>query len=361
MVRLPAVSTLSRYVATRFLRAFAGSLLILTLTVLVVDMLLNLEDVLEVESSLLGAMRFLWLRLASVYLPYLLPVATFTAAFFSVGVLARSREIIAMKAGGVSPLVALIPVFTASAFIAIVALLANETLTVRASAALAKATGAPSGGVELGAGTIWYHTGRYVYNIRSADAGSDSVRDIRVFERNAEGRLVRLIQAARARRLAPHEWSFEGATVRSFDPADPTAPPKVERAREITLRLDEERSPHLLQAEIASLPVWTLAHYVQAAPHDARARSLLHQRLTGPLLVLLFALLAVPLALRVEQTRSLALPALQGVVILFLFLLLREYGSGFAGSSASAASLAPWLILLTFAGLGGLQLTRVET
>lgn len=360
MVRLPAVSTLSRYVATRFLRAFAGSLLILALSVLVIDMLLNLEDVLEAESSLLGALRFLWLRLASVYLPYLLPVATFTGAFFSMGLLARSREIIAIKAGGVSPLVALIPVFMASAFIAILALLANETLTVRASAALAKATGT-SGGVELRAGTIWYHTGRYVYNIGSADAGSDSVRNIRVFERNAEGRLVRLIQAARARRIAPHEWRFEGATVRRFDPANPTAAPQVERARAVTLRLEEERSPRLLQAEIASLPVWTLARYVQAAPHDARARSLLHQRLTGPLLVLLFALLAVPLALRVERTRSLALPALEGVVILFFFLLVREYGASFSAGSTAAATLAPWAILLAFAGLGTLQLARVET
>lgn len=355
------MSTLSRYIAARFLRSFAGSLLILTLTVLVVDMLLNLEDILEADGSLLGALRFVWLRLASVYLPYLLPVATFTAAFFSLGVLARSREIIAIKAGGISPLVASIPVFTAAAFIAILALLANETLTVRASAALSEVTGAPSGGVELRAGTIWYHTGRYVYNIRSADPGSDSVRDIRVFERNEEGRLVRLIQAARARRLAPHEWSFEGATVRSFDPADPTAAPQVERAREITLRLDEERSPHMLQAEIAALPVWTLARYVQAAPHDVRARSLLHQRLTGPLLVMLFALLAVPLALRVEQTRSLALPALQGVVVLFFFLVLREYGAGLSAANVTAASLAPWIVLLLFAGVGAFQLTRVQT
>ena len=355
------MSTLSRYVATRFLRAFVGAFVILALSVLVVDMLLNLEDVLEAESSLAGALRFLGLRLASVYLPYLLPVATFTGAFFAVGLLARSREIIALKAGGISPIVALIPVFIASALIAILALLANETLTVRASAALAKQSGTPGGGVELRAGTIWYHTGRYVYNIRSADAGSDSVRDVRVFERNEAGRLVRLIQAARARRLAPHEWRFEGATVRTFEPERPEAPPKVERAREITLRLEEERSPRLLQAEIAALPIWTLSRYVQASPLDARARSLLHQRLTGPLLVLLFALLAVPLALRVEQTRSLALPALEGVVVLFAFLLFREYGASFASASAPAATVAPWAILLAFAGLGAFQLSRVET
>ena len=232
---------------------------------------------------------------------------------------------------------------------------------MRASAALAKASGAASGGVELRAGTIWYHTGRYVYNIRSADAGSDSVRDIRVFERDEAGRLVRLIHAARARRLAPHEWRFEGATVRVFDPHDPTAPPKVERSREVTLRLEEERSPRLLQAEIAALPVWTLAHHLDASPQDARARSLLHQRLTSPLLVLLFALLAVPLAPARRahpQPRPPRPPGRRDPLPLpprprvRRELRLREH---------RRRDVAPWLIVAAFGTFGGVQLARVET
>jgi lipopolysaccharide export LptBFGC system permease protein LptF len=353
------VSTLSRYVASRFLRAFLGSLVMLALAVVVVDMLLNLDEMLRV-GGLVGAVQYLWLRLASVYLPYLVPVATFAGALFSVGVLARNHEIIAIKAGGVSPLVAVIPVFSAAAVISIFALLMDETFTVRAASTLAARAGAPTGQVELRGGTIWYHTGRYIYNIRSPEPSGDSVRDIRVFERNADGRLVRLIQAVRAERLAPGEWRFQGATVRLFDPSQPDAAPQVERHHEVTLQLLEDRSPRLLQAEITALPIWTLARYVAASPEDLRARAVLHQRLTSPLLVLLFALLAVPLGLRVEQTRSLALPALQGVVVLFAFLLAREYGASFTAGSAFGA-LAPWAVLLAFASYGGLQLARAET
>jgi lipopolysaccharide export system permease protein len=353
------VSTLSRYVVSRFVRAFLGSLLTLALAVVVVDMLLNLDEMLQ-GGGLAGAVQYLWLRLASVYLPYLIPVATFAGALFSVGVLARNHEIIAIKAGGVSPVVALIPIFSASAVIAIFALLADETFTVRAAASLAEKAGVPAGQLELRGGTIWYHTGRYIYNIRSPDPTGETVRDIRVFERDAEGRLVRLIQAARAQRLAPREWRFEGATVRLFDPSQPDAAPQVERSREVTLRLEEDRSPRMLQAEISALPIWTLARYVSVSPQDLRARSVLQQRLTGPLLVLLFALLAVPLGLRVEQTRSLALPALQGVVVLFAFLLAREYGASFTAGGPVGA-FAPWLVLAVFAGFGGLQLARSET
>lgn len=354
------MSTLTRYVASRFLRAFAGALVTLALSVMVVDMLLNLDEMLQGGAGLAGAVRYLWLRLASVYLPYLIPVATFAGALFAVGILARNNEIIALKAGGVSPLVALLPVFSASALIAIAALVADETFTVRAASALAADAGAPAGQVELRGGTIWYHTGRYIYNIRSPDPTGESVRDIRVFERDEDGRLVRLIQAARAERLAPREWRFEGATVRTFDPSKPDAAPTVERSREVTLQLDEDRSPRMLQAEISALPIWTLARYVRASPEDLRARAVLHQRLTGPLLVLLFALLAVPLGLRVEQTRSLALPALQGVIVLFGFLLAREYGASFTAGGPLGA-FAPWAVLLAFAAFGGAQLARAES
>jgi lipopolysaccharide export LptBFGC system permease protein LptF len=84
----------------------------------------------------------------------------------------------------------------------------------------------------------------------------------------------------------------------------------------------------------------------------------MHERLTRPLLVVLFALLALPLALRVEQTRSLALPALQGVILLFLFLLLREYGPNLA-PGGGAVAVAPWAVIALFMGYGTWRLLRV--
>lgn len=354
------MQTLARYVASRFVAAFAGSLLILTLVVLVVDMLLNLEDVLEFESELLGVLRYLWLRVAAVYLPYLVPVAAFTGAFFSVGSAARNREIIAMKAGGVSPRVAMIPVFVVAALVSMAALLVNETVTVRASAALRERAGDDVGELELRSGTIWYHTGRYLYNMRQGERENTAL-DVRVLERDERGRLVRLIRAQRAERLAPHEWRFEGATVRRFDPSDPASAPEVEHAREVTLALEEDRSPRLQQAEMASLPVWVLARYLRDGAHDARATALLHQRLTGPLLVLLFTLLAVPLGLRAERTRTLALPALEGVALLFVFLLAREYAVSLGAKTVAAAALTPWAVVGTFFAVGAVQFARADT
>jgi lipopolysaccharide export system permease protein len=357
------VTTLWRYISARFLLFFVGSVTILALVVLIVDMLLNLDEILETKDTLWGAIQILFMRTASLYLPYLIPFATFAGVFLSLGIAARSREILAMKAGGVSPLRAVLPIFFWAVAISVAALILYETVTVPASSSLNERLGVRAGEIYLRSGTIWYHTGRFIYNIRSPDAEKETVRDIRVFERDETGRLVRLIRAKQARREAPGVWQFRDATVRSFDPEIPDAPPSVERSPEITLELAEDRSPRLLRAELATLPVWTLARHVMSvrASGDRApgAEALLSERLSSPLLVILFALLAVPLSLRVEQTRSVALPAVQAALVLFLFLTAREYVPRFARMDSLAAFVAPWFVLTLFFAFGGWRLARV--
>jgi len=357
------VRTLSRYVSVRFLRSFLGSLAILALIVVIVDMLLNLDEIIETKDTLWGAIQILFMRTASLYLPYLIPFATFTGVFLSLGIAARSREILAMKAGGISPLRAVAPIFVWALAISAAALILNETVTVPASSSLNERLGVRAGEIYLRSGTIWYHTGRFIYNIRSPDAEKETVQDIRVFERDEAGRLIRLIRARQAHREAPGVWQFRDATVRRFDPAARDAPPSVDRSAEITLELAEDRSPRLLRAELATLPLRTLARYVLSVRTSGErapgAEALLSARLSSPLLVILFALLAVPLALRVEYTQSVALPAVQAALVLFLFLMAREYAPRFASLGSLTASLAPWFVLTLFFAFGVWRLARV--
>jgi lipopolysaccharide export system permease protein len=353
------VTVLARYISMRFLRSFLGSLAILALIVIIVDMLLNLEEILETKDTVWGAMQILVMRAASLYLPYLIPFATFTGVFLSLGIAARSREILAMKAGGVSPFRAVLPIFLWSVAISIAALVLNETIAVPASSSLDERLGNRAGEIYLRSGTIWYHTGRFIYNIRSPDAERETVRDIQVFERDESGRLIRLIRASEARREAPGVWQFRNATVRSFDPAAPQTPPSIDRSPEITLELAEDRSPRLLRAELGTLPLSTLARHVMSVRASGdrapAAEALLSERLSTPLLVILFALLAVPLSLRVEQTRSIAIPAVEAALLLFLFLITREYVPRFAG----LGYLAPWLVLTLFFAFGAWRLARI--
>jgi lipopolysaccharide export LptBFGC system permease protein LptF len=355
------VSTLWRHYAARFARAFVASLLILTLLVIAVDTLLELDEIPEAERTLAAAALRVWLRTLAQYLTYLIPAAAFAAAFVCVAQGARAREIIALKAGGVNPLLALAPVYVGALAAGLLLALAQETVGVRAAAVLAELSGARRGLVTR-SGSIWYNAGRVIYSAREADAEGERVKDIHVFERDERGRLLRHVHAESAERLSPQRWRFEQAVVRSFDPDAPTAEPRFERSAEVTLELAADRTPRLDPSELAALPLPTLGDYVRAVMaaggSPGPARVAYHERASAPALALLFALLAVPLALSIEVTRGLALPALLSVMLVAAFLFARAAGSGFAQSGGPLAAWLPWATLGAFLLFAGVQLAR---
>lgn len=355
------MKTLWRHYAARFARAFFAALLILTLLVIAVDTLLELDEIPEEERTLAAAAVRVGLRTLAQYLAYLVPAASFAAAFSCVAQGARAREIVALKAGGVNPLLALLPVFAGALVVGLGLGLVQESAGVRAAAVLAERTGVMRGAL-MRSGVIWYHAGRVVYSAREADAEGERVRDIHVFERDERGRLLRHVQAVRAERLSPQRWSFEQAVVRSFDPADPSAPPRFERAAEITLELAADRTPRLHPAELAALPLRTLSEYVSAVMEmggsPGPARMVLHERATAPALALLLAAIAVPLALGIERSGGLAFPAFQGVLLVAAFLFVRGAGGVLAQSGGPLAVWLPWGTLAAFFAFASVQLAR---
>jgi LPS export ABC transporter permease LptG len=339
------MGVLPRYFLARFVAAFAAVLAVLVLAVGVVELLGDFDDVVGSSEGFAGALLFVALRIPSQWLPLLVPVAAFAAAFVALGSAARSLEFVAIKAGGVSPLRVLVPVVVAGAVVSGLGLAANETLGVRAHEAWRRHVGGEDQ-VEFRRGSFWYHKGRYVYNVRDADPQARQLRHVAIFELDGKGQLVRSIQAARAR-VEDGRWQLDDAVIRRFVPGDPAAPVSFERLPHTELVLSEDLA--LFDAGVQGLSIADLREYREERPPDdpeaIRAEALLHDRITEPLSAFVFVLLAIPLGLRVERTRSLAVPALQGVGALFAFWTVREYGITLATQGLVAPAATPWLIL----------------
>jgi len=355
------MKTLWRHYAARFARAFAGSLLILTLLVIAVDTLLELDELSGDEHTFTAIAYRIALRTLAQYMVYLVPAATFCAAFLTVAQGARAREIVALKAGGVNPLVALGPVFGGALLAGIALSFLHETAGVRAAGELAALDGASRGEITH-SGAIWYNAGRVIYSARESDPEGERVADIQVLERDGQGHLLRQILAERAVRVSPQVWRFENAVVRTFEPDAPTTPPRFERGKELTLQLAADRTPRLHPEELAALSLPTLGDYVSAVlsagGSPGPARFLFHQRASAPALAFLFALLAVPLALSIESTGALARRALQGVLWIGLFLFLRDAAGSVASQGGNAAVWLPWALVVSFLGIATFRLAR---
>jgi lipopolysaccharide export system permease protein len=349
---------------SRFLIWFALILLVLAAGVTIAEMLLHLDDLAADTEGFGGAIRFLALRVCSYYLPILIPISSFTATFMSLGLASRWMEVTAAKAGGISPLRAAVPLLAAAAVLSGVTLLVNETMVIESERAWRRHLSGSKGEIKFRRGSFWYASGRYIYNVGDADPNTRTLHDLRIFEINEEGRLVRRIHASVARLLEGGLHVFDATEFR-FDPASPLAPPERNWSGELTLHTDSPSDTTLLAADAATLSLRNLSELIaqraRRGGEVARFRAMLHARLTDPLTVFLLALLAVPFALRVEQTRSLAVPALQGVIVLLAFWSFRSGGAFVAASGPVAAVAAPWSVLLAFAAAGAWRFARVPT
>jgi lipopolysaccharide export LptBFGC system permease protein LptF len=354
------VFTLWRHYAARFLSALLAALAILALLAVAVDAMLHIGSLAEETDSLAAALRLLLERSAAAYTEYLLPIAAFVAAFWCAGGAMLQRETLALKASGISPLAALAPLLLLALALCALQGVALETLGVRAAAAIAARKSPHAGDVRVREGGAWYHAGRVVYWAREVDAHGVA-HDVRLYERDAAGQLVRTIAAARATRLRPQTWEFAQARVRELDPARRDAPPRDRRETRAVLELPSDRSPVLGRHELAALPLATLRRLVATLGTSGSAgdaRILLHNRLSSPPAVFVLALLAIPLALRSEGRRSLARAALQGAALVVLYLMARDMGSSFAARSRDLAITFPWLTLGALELLALLLLAR---
>jgi len=355
------VGVLARYLLVRFVVLFAAVLGILALLVGLVELLADFGDLARAGDGFAASLVLVALRIPYEHLPLLIPIAAFAGAFLAIGTAARTNEILAMKAGGVSPLAALVPVLVRAAFISGLALLVNETVAVRARELERRLAGGDDAELTFRRGSFWYHKGHTIYNVRDADPATRVLRDVAIFDLDADGRLVRSIRAARATVGADGHWQLTDAVLRGFDPDDLAAPVRYERLAATDVALPEEKA--LLHAGVEDLSIRELTEVRDdREPGDTasvRATTLLHERASAPFASFLFVLLAVPLGLRVERERSMALPALYGVVAVFLFIMVREYGQTLATQGVTSPVTTPWLILAASLALGATALWRV--
>jgi LPS export ABC transporter permease LptG len=354
------VRIISRHFLASYLRLFIVILLGSLLAITIIEMLLNFDDVVESRSAS-GVLAYFLVRIPSEYLRDTIPVASFAAALLCIGGPARAREITALKAGGISPRRVAVPIVLASILLSLAALVVDETL-VLAAERRASPLAPREAGITFRRGSFWYHRGNVVYNILDADRERRTLHGVSVFRLDGDGRLLESLHAQSVD-VEEGGWVLNDALRRSFDPAAPEAPPRVERVSRKVLDLGGLRDLALLGAGIERLSLPELIEYIDVRTLDGRdtveARGRLHGRLANPASVWLFTWLALPLGFAVERTRSLALASLLGIAWVSVFFSLRTAASLLASAGVAPAVFAPWCLLAGFGAWGAWRLARV--
>jgi len=356
-----AVRTLSRHLAARFVQTFAVAAIVATLSVTVVELLLGFDHMLAFGRGPGKIAEYLGLRLASEYASYLLPLAAFLAAFSTAALSAYANEWIALRAGGVAIWRFALPLLGCGVTVAVGTVLLHETVIVEARQEWNRHRDGDAN-IRFREGSFWYQRGGRIYRVREADRDSRVLREVRIFERDERGRLLRSIAADRIEILDSHRWRFLDAVFREFAPDDPTRPARVDRATSRVLEIVDPRDAALINADPASLPLGALRSFIRskeakgtsAAPQWA----LLYGRVADWTAIPLLVGVGVALGLAVERSRSLGRSAAWATLTLAGYYGLRNVGSVLTAEGMLGPGVAPAVLSALLAGGAALLLAR---
>jgi len=369
------VRILSHYFIGRFLGLFSMVLAVAFLVLATVELVLNLDDVSAFDAArdtlptpppdgsnsfaipgiapFSNTLRYLGLRLTSYYLADVLPIASFIAVFIAFAIAGRAMELLAIEAGGVRPIRIVVPVLATALILSLAASVLHETVILRANQIWSGASHDRTDQIDFGRGAFWYHKGPTITNVAHADPETRTLYDVEIFERSATGAVIRVLRADRVQIADDGLWHIEKAHIWTFDPEDVGAAPTLEESVSIALDLDSLRGDLLLGADPGLLPLQELGRYLDSNPQETssvirRARGRYHERLSSPWLVFVFAWLAMPFALRIDERGRVAGPAAAAVLALGLYFLVESAGRTLAQEALIPVGVTPWLTMALF-------------
>ena len=353
---------LSRYYLTSYLSLFVSILFASMIVIVIIELLLNFEQIMEDHAGFADLATYLFLRLPSYYFRDLIPVTSFAAVFFCLGLAARRHELTAVKTGGISPHRMVVPILAAATVLSGAMLIVSETVVLSATRALIRLEN-PGEEIAYRRGSFWYHRGDTIYSVREADRNLKTLRGVRIFETSPVGRLLQSTQSEFVQVDESNRWHLRDATVRKFDPSNPASPAIVERRTETVVDVAAEHDLARLDARAKTLSLSELHAYIRARSVEGRDveifRGMMSARLAEPLTVIVFAMVAIPLGLSVERHRSLATAAVVGIAILGAFYTTRTAATMLSAAALTPATQTPWFVIAGFGGFAAFRLARI--
>jgi lipopolysaccharide export system permease protein len=347
--------TLSRYLAGRFAStlgwAFGG-----VAAIIVLGNLLELSgDGAAGQAGLGTLVAIATLRTPTVAL-VAGPFIVMLAALASFARLARSSELVVVRAAGLSAWTVIAPAVASAAVIGTLSFAAMNPLAAasqqRAETLEARYLEGRDGRLSVSANGVWLRqgnrAGQSVIHARSAQPDLALMQNITLFEFDRAGQLTRRIEAAKAR-LTPGAWALTDAVewdLTAAEGAEALAPPETRSAAmttptDLTLEdiLDSFEPPE-------TIPFWRLPAFIaaleQAGFSAARHRLHWHSQLATPLLFAGMAMIGAAFAMRPARLGGLGYMALGAVATGFVFYFVTDVAKALGSSGAAPVEIAAW-------------------
>lgn len=293
------MNLLGRYIVAGVLKGTALVALALVAVSSVIEFIGQLEDVGVASYGIREALLFVLLRIPHKVFD-VLPAATLLGALLSLGNMAVHRELVIIRASGVSHYRMLGFVGTAGVLLLLVMFILGESLapSLGAYARTMRADALFEDVATASARSTWFKDGNRIFNLRQPGSGAEFDRVVRVFELEDATTLRQIVKADSLMSVGSEEWDLRGYAETRFE-EDRTSARRVDE-----IQRDYGLNPDLMElsevrADLLDTPeLVRYIAYLRGNGLDAsRYLAAYWGRIANGASVVLMALLALPFVL----------------------------------------------------------------
>ena len=277
------------------------------------------------------------------------PIAVLIGTIYTLSRMAQSSEYTILRTGGLGPGRALSLLASLGLIFGVLTFVVGDYLAPFSERQATQLKAVYQGGMKLGGSGAWLkdHDGEHSYSINVGYAGPrGSLHDIRIFEFDADNRLLRRIGAGSAQVETNQTWALKDVTVTHWV-AGPDGAAQVPEEHLPTMVWRSNLSAAVVAAAVSSVGTMStvdLARYiVHLADNEQAAQSHKIQfwkRALYPFACLVMVGLALPFAYLHARAGGISLKVFGGIMLGISFVLLNNV----AGHLGLLRDWTPWMV-----------------
>jgi len=355
---------ISRYVLREFFKIFALTVCGLLTIIMVFDFFENLDLITLFHAPPKLFFYFLVFRVPFVVYQ-LIPLSALISTLICLNLFARNREVVAMRANGISLYHLAGPILVLCFGLSLFCLILNESIVPAANVR--------SRWIErieikkkkplymFPTEHIWLRNHNNIYSINWYDEKNTTLHQVSINEFDDHFELVRRWEA-RTGIWDGRSWVFHDVNVKQLDQQGRFQLTKKKRERiPFPLKPDDFTRP---EKKIEEMSYFELRDYIQQAQEEGHDATFylpgLQAKLAFPFVSFIMSLIAIPLALRTGTGKGIATSIGLGLLLGFGYWLIFGFSLSFGHAGFFPPVIAAWLTNTLFASFGIFLLLTVR-
>lgn len=346
-----------RYIAAEFLRNLAACLFITAALFTMIDFFDRIDIFIAEKAPLGSIFKYFAFKLPNT-LMLTLPIAVLVTTMFTVGILSKNSEVIAMRAAGLTVMQAFKPLFLCGIIISVTAIALKETLVPYAFRRVSEIYNIDIRQKDkkgkYNQADFWWRDKNNFYSLESFDSRDSSIHRFTWLEINPDFKVIKRTDAAKAIWVSD-DFGWNMKNVQSFNFENEI---KLKNYPSIPLLINQDPSYfYNTQIDPDTMGFFQFRKYLKDLKRNGiqinSQLSDLYAKLSFPFINFVAILVCLPFALRPSRTSNIAMSFMAGLTIGFSYYVIHAFSLSLARLDIWEPLLGAWManILMLFVGV----------